>query len=506
MKNISFTNRFLGGVEKIGNKIPDPFYLFTILALFVLLVSWIGSAFGISVVHPGSGETLYLKNLLSVEGIRRIFTEAVNNFITFPPLGMVLVTIIGIGVAEKSGLFNATLKFVVRYVPRRFLTFTLIIAGVCANIIADSGIVVVPPLGALLFIAMGRHPIAGLAAGFAAVCGGFSANLFISSLDPLLSGFTNASAQLIDPAYNVYPTANYYFMIASTFLISGVFVWVTNRIVEPRLGKYEDRDGIEHESMEPLAVSEKLGLIRVLFASIVFFGLILFITVGPARILIEEGGLLAPLYKSVVIIIMAAFLLTGTIYGITAGTIRNSRDIIRMMHESLGLMGSYIILAFAAGQFIAYFNWSNLGIVVAVKGAGFLKSAGIIGLPLLITFLVFSTVLNIFIYSASAKWAIFAPVFVPMFMLMGFSPETTQVVYRVGDSITNIITPLLPYFPIVLVFAKKYDKDMTLGKLLSVLMPYSLVLFIVWTIFLVIWIVAGIPLGPGAGIYYTLPK
>ncbi len=504
MKTLSkIFNGFLNWVEKIGNKLPDPFFIFSGLAILVVIISWIASSFGVSVEHPGTGEIIAADNLLDKEGIRRMLTEAVDNFTGFPPLGIVLVTIIGIGVADKSGFFAAALKHIVTFVPAALLTPTLIFAGVTSNIIADAGIVVLPPLGALLFASLGRHPIAGLSAAFAGVVGGFSANFFITALDPLLSGFTDPAAKMIDPAYDVYPTANYFFMIASVFLVVGIGTFVNNKIIEPRLGEWKNSGYVKDSELESLGKREKRALWVTYASIIIMMTLIVVMTIPQDGILRDTEGKIIPLFKSIVTLILLIFFISGLIYGIAAGTIKNSKQLATMLADSMSTMGAYIILAFAAGQFIAFFGWSNLGLITAVKGADFLKGIGFEGVPLLMSFFVFSTTMNIFIYSASGKWALFAPVFVPMFMLMGFSPETTQMIYRVGDSITNIITPLLPYFPIVIVFAKKFDPEMNFGRLLANLMPYSIAFFITWGIFLLIWLLLGMPPGPDAGMYYT---
>ncbi|MFC2130829.1 AbgT family transporter [Bacteroidota bacterium] len=501
--------RFLDWVERIADKLPDPFFLFMFLAAIILIISWIASAYNAYVIHPGTGEKAYVINLLNAEGIRRMFTELVKNFIEFPPLGVVLAALIGIGVADKSGLFSAAMRKLVYIVPKWALTFTLIFVSVNSNFIGDAGLVIMPAMGALLFASVGRHPIAGLTAAFAGVCGGFSANMFITILDPLLSGFTHAAAQMLDESYQVFPTANYYFMIVSTFLISFVGTFVNRKFVEPRLGKWkpqkveikgENEELLSENNFHNLTKTENKGLIFSGITFLVLIAILSLMVIPENGILRDSDGGLMPFYHSIIAMIIIIFLIPGTVFGITTGSIKRSADLAKMMTSTMGAMGAYLILAFAAGQFVAYFKWSNLGIVTAVQGANFLKGIGLENIPLIVAFLTFSAIMNIFIYSASAKWAILSPVFVPMLMILGYTPEMTQLIYRVGDSITNMITPLLPYFPIVIAFAKKYDKDISFGKLISNLMPYSIAFYIVWTIFLVIWMLIDLPIGPGAGI------
>jgi len=499
--------RALDAIERIGNRLPDPITLFAILAVLVVFVSWIASAAGVSAVHPATGDTISPVNLASAEGIRRMLTEAVRNFTAFPPLGLVIVVIIGIGVTERSGLVGAALRRLVSAVPRSLLTASLVFGGVMSSLAVDAGYVVLPPLGAMVFAAVGRHPIAGLAAAFAGVSGGFSANLLLTSLDPLLSGLSTEAARLVDPEYVVQPTANYYFLVASTFVITLLGTFVTSRFVEPRLGAW---DGAAGETVEALSIAERRGLRN---AGLVFLATLVIMAI----LALPEGAVLRnpeardqstlvqlrPFFDSIVAILMLMFLAMGIVYGWTTGTIRSDRDVARMSSEGVAVLGSYIVLAFAAAQFVAYFNWSNLGLIMAIKGAGGLKAAGFTGVPLLLSFIVVAAFINLFIGSASAKWAVMAPVFVPMLMLMGFSPELTQAAYRVGDSSTNIITPLMQYFPVVIAFAQKYDRNAGIGTLIATMLPYSVVFLIGWGAFFAVWMITGIPLGPGAPLHYT---
>ncbi|MFP5386234.1 MAG: AbgT family transporter [Bacteriovoracia bacterium] len=496
---------FLDFVEKAGNKLPDPFTLFFGMASFVLLLSLLMAGMGVEVVSPADGSIIKVINLLEPAGIRKIMTEIPKNFALFPPFAVVLVCMVGIGVAEKSGLISAALKKTVTIVPSSLLPATLVFAGVMSNMASDAGYVVLTPLGAVLFAAFGRHPIAGLTAAFAGVSGGFSANLLLSSLDPLLSGLSTTAAQLVDKDYTVLPTANYYFMIASTFLITVVGSLITTKIVEPRLGPWEG--GVADDSSHgELTMTEKKGLWWSAGYVVLFAIILLLLTVPQNAILRDETGDLKPFYGSIVPLIMTFFLGAGLVFGIKTRTITSDRDVNKMISETMAGLGPFIALVFIMAQFVAFFGWSNIGIVIAIKGAAILKTIGLTGFPLLFCFIIVTAFLNLFMGSASAKWAIMAPVFVPMFMLMGYSPEIAQNSYRIGDSVTNIISPLLPYYPIIIAFARKYKSDLGVGTLISLMIPYSLAFLVTWTILFAVWFVFGLPIGPDAPIFYSLPQ
>jgi aminobenzoyl-glutamate transport protein len=506
--------RSLDAIERIGNKLPDPITLFALFAAMVVVISWIASMAGTAAVHPGTGNTIEAVNLLSGDGIRRMLTEAVSNFAAFPPLGMVIVVIIGIGVAERSGLVTVALRRLVSAVPETLLTATLVFAGIMSSMAVDAGYVVLVPLGALLFASIGRHPLAGLAAAFAGVSAGFSANLFLTSLDPLLSGISTEAARLYDPNYEVDPTANYYFMIASVFFLTILGTFVTAKFVEPRLGTWDRSKATDAPDVEfgDITDRERKGLLAAgatLLLTLIGIALLVIPEGAPLRdpAAVEAGAPLLvqirPFFTAIVTLLMLMFLLMGLVYGIVAGTIKSDRDVALMSSEAVAVLGSYIVLAFFAAQFIAYFNWSNLGLILAINGASGLQAVGFTGMPLLLSFVVVSAFINLFIGSASAKWAVMAPVFVPMLMLMGYSPEATQVAYRVGDSTTNIITPLMQYFPVIIAFAQKYDRESGIGTLISAMLPYSIVFMIGWLIMLAVWIGFGIPLGPGAPMNYV---
>ena len=491
--------RALDLVERWGNSLPHPFSLFVLFSFGVLVLSWIASSLELSAIHPATGKKIAAVNLLDRQGFQNIITKTVSNFTGFAPLGTVLVAMIGVGVAERSGLFAAALKALVAGVPSWLLTSALVFAGVNASLAVDAGYVILIPLGAVLFAGIGRHPIVGLAAAFAGVSGGFSANIFLTALDPLLAGLTQEAARLYDPNYTVAVTANYYFMIASTFLLTIIGTWVTVKIVEPRLGVY---GGSGQKSLEKLRPEEKRGLATA-GLTIALELLLLLLFISPANGLLRDAkGGLEPLFQGMVTLMAIGFLLPGLAYGSAAGTIKSDRDSGKMLEETMGTMGSYIALAFAASQFVAYFGWSNLGLILAINGANLLKASGLSGVSLIILFIFVCALIDLFLASASAKWAVIGPVFVPMLMIMGYSPEVTQAAYRIGDSFTNIVTPLMPYMPLVIAFAQKYEPKMGLGTLLAMMLPYSIAFAISWTLLLAVWLLLGIPLGPGASLAY----
>ncbi|ARE85785.1 p-aminobenzoyl-glutamate transport protein [Clostridium formicaceticum] len=505
-KKRGFFNKFLDFVEVAGNKLPHPVTLFVIFSLAVILISAIAAAAGTTVeferINTATGETematVAAISLLTVEGIRRIFAEAVTNFTSFAPLGTVLVAMLGVGVAEGTGLVQASLRKLVLSTPQKLITAVVVFAGVMSNVASDAGYVVLVPLGALIFLSFGRHPLAGLAAAFAGVSGGFSANLMVGTLDPLLGGISQQAAQMYSPGYTVDPTANLYFMIASTFLITIIGTLVTEKIVEPRLGQYK---GEEVAEIKGITMEESRGLVWAAISLLAFVAVILVMVVPSNGILRSpEGEVLrnSAFMAGLVPIIALTFLIPGVAYGIAAKTVKSDKDVAAFMGKAMSTMGGYLVLAFVAAQFVSYFNWTNLGTILAVKGANFLRATGMTGIPMLIGFILVSGFINLFIGSASAKWAIMAPVFVPMLMAIGYSPEFTQLAYRIGDSTTNIITPLMSYFAVIVAFAQKYDKETGIGTIISTMVPYSALFLLGWTILFVAWFFLGLPLGPEA--------
>ncbi|MDO5088439.1 MAG: AbgT family transporter [Leptotrichiaceae bacterium] len=511
--------KFLDFVEKAGNKLPNPITLFLILALAAIVISHICQVLGVSAVYDvtqkndaGAIEIISKEakavSLLNAEGIRFVFSSMVKNFTGFAPLGTVLVAMLGVGTAEATGFISAVLKRTVLITPKRFITLMLVFLGVMSNIASDVGYVVLIPLGAVIFLSLGRHPLAGIAAVFAGVSGGFSANLLVGVIDPLLGGISTQAANIVSQGYEVQPTANWYFLMASTILITVIGTVITEKVVEPRLGKYTGiNNEVHNEKLEEITGEEKAGL-KAALISLVVYCIIIGIMAVPANGILRNPETKQLMVKSAFVdglvpIIAFAFFIPGLVYGIVAKTVKSDNDVAKFMGNAMSSMGSFLALIFVAAQFVAYFTHSNLGIILAVKGADFLEGAGIKGIPLIVGFVLISAFINLFMGSASAKWAIMAPIFIPMFMRLGYSPELTQLAYRIGDSSTNIITPLMYYFAAVVAFAKQYDEDIKIGTLISMMLPYSMLFLLGWTLLLIIWMMFGLPIGPGASLFFN---
>ena len=510
--------RFLKGVEWLGNLLPHPVILFIWMSVFLLVLSAVLSYFGVSVMDPrpegASGRSadgmIEVVNLLNGEGLARIVENLVTNFTGFVPLGTVLVALLGVGIAERSGMISAALRGLVLNAPKKMVTFTIVFAGIMSNTAAELGYVVLIPLAAVIFHSLGRHPLAGIAAAFAGVSGGYSANLLLGTVDPLLSGITQEAARIIDPAYTVGAEANWYFMMVSTFLISGLGYFVTEKIVEPSLGEYNPSDADDPSVLDTKAQQvsaiEKKGLIWAGISMLVFC-LLLAWTVVPADGIFRnaETGLISgsPFLKGIVVFIFVFFAIPGYIYGKITGSMKNNQDVVDAMSHAMSSLSIYIVLVFFAAQFTAFFNWSNLGSVMAVSGATFLNDIGLTGPFLLIGFILICAVVNLMLGSASAQWAVTAPIFVPMLMLTGYAPEMIQAAYRIGDSTTNIITPMMSYFGLIMAVAIRYKKNTGVGTLMAMMLPYSIAFLVGWIILFCLWVfVFGLPVGPGSETFY----
>ena len=491
-------------IEIVGNKLPHPATIFAMLAGLVILISTLTYFLGVSAVHPVDGNVITVNNLLSGDGIRWMYTSLLDNFLRFPPLGYVLVVMVGIGLAEGTGLFAVLIRALVLGAPTKLITAAVVLAGIISGLAVEAGYVILIPLGAMIFHGIGRHPMAGLAAAFCGVSGGFGANLVIGSIDPILAGISTSAAQLIDPDMVVNPAVNYYFMIASSFVVLLVGTWVTDRVVEPRLGKYEGK--AERLAIEQLKPEEKKGL-KWAGISVVLFSLLMAYTVIPSDGLLrdpETGSVLhSPFFDGIIIGILLFFFVPALVYGRIVGTVRNDKDAMKHIIKSMSGMGGYIVLVFFAAQFVYFFNESNLGLIIAIKGAAGLRDIGLTGPLLIAAFVLLSAFINLFMGSASAKWAIIAPVFIPMLMLLdnAYHPGITQAAFRIGDSLTNLVTPMMSYFALIVTFAQKYDEKYGIGTIISTMLPYTIFLGIVWIAVLMIWVYLGIPLGPDGPIY-----
>ena len=555
------TGGILGWIERSGNRLPDPVVIFLYCILAVIAISVVAAATGTYALHPtqvdaaGNALVIRAESLLSAGNLRRLLVDMPRTFTGFHPLGYVLVVMLGAGVAERSGLLGTAMSAAVSNVPRLMLTPAVALVGMLGNLAADAAYVVLIPLAGVIFHAAGRHPVAGIAAAFAGVSGGFSANLLPGQLDALLFGITEAAAETILPTWDANIAGNAWFIVAMTLVFLPIIWYITDRVIEPRMGPYgggglqsgsadsigdaatgtgdstsfetgdgdighpeagsgdpENPEGSEIGTQDPgasVADAERRGLKRAGWAVIGVVALWVFLCIGPGTPLIDESAPVEsrfnPLFQSLVAGFCVVFLAAGWAYGAAAGTVRNHRDLVDMMKGAMGDMAYYLVLSFAAAHFVAMFNWSNLGLIFAIQGAAVLESSNMPDTLLMASIIIFGAVLNLFIGSASAKWALLAPVLVPMLMLVGISPEMTTAAYRVGDSATNIITPLMPYLPLVLVFAQRWQKDFGLGSLVATMLPYSIFLLLSGLALTILWVFLGLPLGPAAPVSFSMP-
>ena len=507
---------FLGWIERNGNKLPDPVFLFLWLILALVLISVVANLVGFSAAHPtlvdpatGTKAIISASSLLSADNIARLWIDMPKTFTHFHPLGYVLVVMLGAGVAERAGLFGTGMRAAARDKPKELLTPIVVLAGMLGNLAADAAYVVLIPLAGIVFHAAGRHPIAGIAAAFAGVSGGFSANLLPGQLDALLFGITEASVIAVFGDFSANIAGNWFFIVGMTVVFLPVIWFVTDKIIEPRLGDFDPTlaaaTGAGDESDKPLSDSEKKGLRYAGLAALAVTSLWLFFLFGPGTPLIDESApadaQFAPFYKSLVAAFFLLFLIAGWAYGKGAGTIADHRDLVKMMTGSMEDLAYYLVLAFTAAHFVAMFGWSDLGLILAVHGANFLGSTDLPAAALLAAIILVSALLNLFVGSASAKWALIAPVMVPMLMLLGISPEMATGAYRVGDSATNIITPLMVYFPLILIFCQRWQSSFGLGSLVATMLPYSIALMIAGLAMTIGWVILDLPLGPGASVF-----
>ncbi len=493
--------RILNNIERTGNKLPHPASLFLIFVLIIMAVSHLVAFLNVTATHPGTGETISAVSLLSGDGLRWLYSNLIDNFVSFPPLGVVLAVMLGIGLADGTGLISVMLREIVLTAPKRLVTAAVVAAGILSHMASSAGYVLLVPLGAMIFMAFKRHPMAGIAAAFAGVSGGFGANFMIGSIDPVLAGLSESAAHMVDTSIQVTPAVNFYFAFVSAIMLVFLGTWVTEKFVEPRLGTYEGMS----EEVEKVTDLEKKGLRWAGISLLAVVALFLFFLIPENGLLRnpQTGSILhSPFMSGLVSALMIFFFVPGLVYGIIVGKIRNDKDVIKLMTNAMKGLAGYIVLVFFAAQFVYCFKESNMGILLAIKGAELLKSIGFTGIGLLVAFVVVAAFINLFMGSASAKWAIMAPVFVPMFMLVGYHPGVTQAAFRIGDSITNIITPMMSYFALIVAFAQKYNEKYGLGTIIATMLPYSLIFFLFWSALLTLWMLLGLPIGPGAPIAY----
>ena len=516
----SETSGLLAWIERSGNKLPDPVFIFVWCIIAIIAASIGASFFGVSAFHPtamdisGNPIIVNAESLISAQNIQRLLIEMPSTFTGFHPLGYVLVVMLGAGVAERSGLFSVAMSAAMSKAPKSLLTPSVALIGMLGNLAADAAYVVLIPLAGVVFAAAGRHPIAGIAAAFAGVSGGFSANIIPGQLEPLLFGITEAAAETIDSDWTVNMVGNWYFISAMTFIYLPVIWYVTDRIIEPRLNTLSPHDytssaaGKVKAPNSGLESQEIKGLKQSGMACLLVILVWIFLCIGPGTPLITDNASginrFNPLLQSLVAGFFIMFLAAGWAYGHGSGSVKSHRDIVRMMTEAMSDLAYYLVLAFAAAHFVAMFNWSNLGLIFAINGAAVLEGSNLPDSVLLVVIILFGATINLFIGSASAKWALLAPVIVPMLMLIGISPEMSTAAYRVGDGATNIITPLMPYFPLILIFCQKWNKEFGIGSLAATMLPYSLLLLFSGLLMTTFWVVFSIPLGPNAPVGFNL--
>lgn len=498
--------RALDFIEKVGNRLWDPVTSFFVLVAIIMFISLILSQMNVTAVHPGTKATIKAVNLLSKEGLQNFISTITSSFQSFPSLGLVIIVMMGAGLAEKAGLLTAFIKQGVMKAPPNLVTAIVVILGINAVAAGDAGFVILPPLAAAVYLGVGRHPLAGLFTAYASVAGGFAACMMVQMGDVIATSFTIPAAQMVDPNYVGTPAMNFYFMFISSLILLPVGVFVNNKIVEPRLGKYTGQY-VDNDIRRELSDTEKKGLKRAGISLLLIIAAFVALSVGDNAFLADPktGSVFstgAPMMRGIVPLVTLMFLIPGIVYGKTTGSIKKDRDAVSMMNSSISEIGSFIVLAFAASQFMAVFAQSNMGAIISIKGAEFLQSIGFTGIALLISFILVASFINIFLGSAGAKWAIMAPIFVPMFMMLGYDPALTQICYRIGDSITNPLSPLFTYFPILLGFTQKYDRNAGIGTIVANMLPYSVLFAIAWILLLIVFMIFDLPLGPGGGIYY----
>ena len=496
-------DRFLDGIERVCNKLPPPAILFCYLFIIIAILGAIFSFTGITLEHPATHEAIGAKNFFAGEGVQWLLDNLVKNFTGFAPLGLVITMTLAIGFCEESGMIMSMLRSSLKNVPPTIVPYVIAFIGTVGNIASDTAMVVIPPMAAIVYMGVGKHPIVGMIAGYAGAQAGFTANLMIAGTDSLLQGLTNEAIKsfLPDSTFTVDVTCNWFFMIASTFLCSIVIGFVCNKMVDHRFGKYE---GENQEKLEAVSEAESKGLRNAGIAALIYLAVIVIgYFFGPLALIKEDGARAfvgSPLLKGLIPILFFFFCIPGIVYGVTLKKFTNTTDINRAMVKQMSAMGSYVVFCFFCGQFQKLFAWTKLDTMLAISGADALKAIGFTGIPLFVAFVLVCMVVNLFISSGSAKWAIFAPIFVPMFMMLGYHPGFTQLLYRLGDSPTNCFTPMSPYIWMVIEVAKtKYDKNLKIGTLVSGLIPIAMVLQVAWIIFMVIWFISGAPIGPGVG-------
>lgn len=486
-------------IEILGNKIPNPLYLFIILCVIIAVISAIMSSLNLNVTHPVSNEIVSINNLISGDGLVYILQSTVSNFINFKPLGLVLCMMIAVGLVQEVGLADAAIKSLLLNAPRRFVTASIFLVGIIGNLASDAAFVLVPPLAGIIFAATKRNPVVGICAGFVAVAAGFTANIFIAGTDVLLSGITNEASATVSGA-EITPAANWYFMLLSVPFLTIMGTWITEKIIEPRFPVEQDfQNHAKNESQKYIVSPEAKRALKITAIFALGFIVLLIATIYPdsSPLRNPKGGLVpSPFLNGMIPIIMAFFISCSIVYGIFSKTIKTFDDLPILMTNALKNVGGYIVLVFFIAQFIGWFNWTNLSIWLAVSGADFLAHVELPNIVMLGALIILAGLINLIVFSGSAQWAMMAPVFVPLLMLVGIEPEAIQMAYRIGDSTTNVISPTNPYLPMVLALIAQYNHKVKFGTFLSIMFPYSIILITTWSVLFLIYYSLGLPLGP----------
>jgi len=500
-------NKFLDFIEVLGNKLPDPSLLFIWFCALILVLSWIGAKFGWTAVHPGTGKEITVFNLLSAEGIQYMFSSVVVNVTKFAPFGIAIVIMTSVGLLDNSGLLRATFVNMGLKVNKRALTFMIVFLGIMANFASDIGFIVMPPLAAMLFLAADRHPIVGMCCAYASCSCGLAANLLVSVGDATVTGISISAARILDPTFSMSPACNWYLFATAVIVLTPVAVIVTEKVIEPRVGKWVENDYAPKYNVDSYRLSPvESRALRMTGIFVLLMIAVFALAVSPWwGILRNPDGVPIYVYRktqlpSIVATITIFMALPAIFYGRLVGTIVNGQQFGKACTKGLIAIAPFILICVIAGQFIAYFGKSNLGIICAVKGANILKNMNIGALPLFLLLIIFFMIINLLIASSSAKWTLLAPIFVPMFMLLNYNPAVVQAAYRIGDSTTNAITPLLAYFAILIGYAQQYDENAGIGTLMSMLVPYTIFFGLTWLVFFSIWFLTGLPFGPGSAI------
>ena len=486
--------KVFGWIERVGNKVPNPFLLFVYLIVVLMVATAIISTLDLAVKNPVSGEMVRVNNLLSVAGLQWILPNIIKNFSGFTPLGSILALVLGAGLAEKVGLLQSLMVKMASRVSRRYASYMVLFIAFFSHISSDAALVVMPPLGALIFLAVGRHPVAGLLAAIAGVASGFTANLLIVTTDVLLSGISTEAAKAVSDTVHVSVIDNWFFMATSVIVLTVAGAILTDKFIEPRLPQWKEGSSERLAALTPLE-NRGLGI-----AALLFIGVMALLVVpehAPLRDPKTGGIVPSPFIRGIVPIIILFFFVVAIVYGAVTKQIRRPDDIPQLLVEPMKSMAGFIVMVFPLSQFVAFFNWSNMGKFMAIGLTDVLESAGISGAPAFLGLMFLSAFLCMFIASGSAIWSILAPVFVPMFMLLGFHPAFAQMIFRIADSAVLPLAPMSPFLPLFLSFLQRYQKDAQLGTYYVLIFPYPVVFFITWIALLLAWYALGLPIGPG---------